>query len=354
VTIDDRGRPAEGERLEAGLERLRRSAAVRGLEERRRKRGPMAVGFAALDTSTQAFSGAHGNTDVHQRPTRVRINEGLFVSTHGFIETLAHELYGHGILLGEALALDLDVGHTIHNEGFALAVGMVAALEAGATVVEEPRLDALAVSTGAYAAEILFNDSKEKRIEFTLAEARDPRGAIAARRKELARRRLSVDGRRRESWVWRWRLEHFEKVHRVDPRALEDMRASVNGTLDSVLPEQRALLDAAEPHLKEVAAWLKGPEGRAFTAGMVAVSTSPYMRALDAELAALGRRIAALRASPPPAELSPAAAPGAPAVEQIGWDALGDMCDRDRVENPDHWKRAPEAGGQAALPWLAK
>lgn len=351
MTIDDRGRPAEGERLEAGLKRLQRSATVRGLEARRLKQGPFVVGFAALDTSTRAFSGVHGNTDIHRHPTRVSVNEELFISTHGFIETLAHELYGHGVLLGEDLALHQDIGHTIHNEGLALAVGIVAALESGAPVVEEPRLEALAVSTDAYAAEILFNDSGEKRIELTLDEARDPRGAIAARQKELARRRLSVDGRRRESWVWRWRLEHFEKVHRVDPRALADMRASVDGTLDSVLPEQRALLDTAEPHLKEVAAWLKEPEGRVFTAGMVAMSASPYMRARDAELAGLGRRIAALRASTPPAGPAPAAAPG---VMQIDWSDLTAMCDRDRVENPGHWKSAPEAGGRPAPRWLAK
>lgn len=351
VLIDDRGRPAEGAMLEAGLERLRKSPTLRALEPRRRERGTFVVGFTKLDTSTAAFSGAHGNTHIKETPIRVDLNEALFVSTHAFIETLAHELYGHGIHSVEAEALGLDVGHTIYNEANALAVGAVAALEVGASVNEEARLDALMRGTTAYEAEVLFEDAKEKRVEFSLKEAKNPREAIAARLKELARRRRSVEMRRQESLIWKWRVEHFTKVHRMDPKAFAEIRASVDPTLDAVLPEQKALLDAAEPYLREVAAWLETEDAREFTAGMVALSTSAYARELERELKGYAARIARLRAAVPASAATAEAAP-ADAVEQVDWAGLDTLCREDRAEHPEHWKGVREPGAPAP-PWLA-
>jgi hypothetical protein len=348
VSIDDRGRSSERSRLEAALGRLQRSATVRRMEARRRKQGAIVVAFAKLDTSTKSFSGSHGHTDVDHEPARVEINEALIGSHRAFFETLAHELYGHGVLLREAARLGLDLGHTIDNEAFSLAVGAAAALEIGEPIEDEARLDALAVSPSAYAAEVLFTDSPA-RIEFTLEEARDPRAAIAARQKELARRRLSVSGRRREALVWRWKIEHFEKVHRAAPETFGDLRASLDELTRETLPGRSALLDAAEPHLKEVAAFLNGKDGRAFIAGMVATAASPYMKTLDADLAALGRRIAELRARRPkttPAPVVPAASI-APTVKQTDWNGLSVLEARDRRENPGHWTGAPEVQAPA-------
>ena len=62
--------------------------------------------------------------------------------------------------------------------------------------------------------------------------------------------------RRKEGFVWRWRIEHFEKVHRVDPQTFKELRASLDTFTNETLPRRRALLNTAEPHLKEVAAFL--------------------------------------------------------------------------------------------------
>jgi hypothetical protein len=277
----------------------------------------------------------------------VELNEVLFISTDALIETLAHELYGHGVILRESGRLGLDLGHTVDNEAFSLAIGAVSALELGDPIGDEARVDALTLSTSAYADEVLFTDSPS-RIDFSIDEARDPRGAIANRQKELARRRLSLSQRRKEILVWRWQIEHFEKVHRTDPRIFRDLRASLDDD-DVLSSSRRALLDAAEPHLNEVAAWLDEPDGRTFATGMVAMSTSPYMLNVDAELAALGRRIGELKAK----RKSSPAPPVSPAVKQAGWGDLIGMGIRDRAENPDHWKGAPETSA-TALPWLAK
>ncbi len=357
VFIDDRGKPKERARIEAGLKRLQKSAIIQALEPRRRARGRFLIGFTKLDTSTKTFSGANGNTNSSEDPIRININESLYVSTHGFIETLAHELYGHGITSGEADDLDLDLGHTIHGEAHALAVGILAALETGASVNEEPRLDALARGTTAYEAEVLFEDAKERRLELSLTESRDPLAALAARRKELARRRKSVAGRREESLVWRWRIEHFVKVHRMDPKSFEDMRAAVDGTLDQVLPEQSALLDAADPYLKETEAWIKKTkDGRKFAAGMVAASTSTMMRDLEAELVTHGRYIAVLRAlAPAPVAEQATTAPAEatqPGVAQVDWAGMDELCNKDRVEHPEHWKGVREPS-EKAPPWFA-
>ncbi len=349
VSIDDRGRPAEGARLEAGLKRLQGSKTVRRMEVRRRALGPVVVGFAVLDVSTVPLSGPNGRTDAYRQPERILINERIFVATSTFIETLAHELYGHGVILREAPA-NADLGHTIDNEGFSLAVGAAAALELGAPLVDEDGVDAISISTKAYADQVLFADAPDRRLDLSLAEARRPREAIAARLKELARRRLSLAQRARESFVWRWQLEHFEKVHRVDPRRFAALRASLDALDRDELAPRRALLDAAEPYLKALTAWLDEPEGRAFEAGMIATSTSPYMLAFDAEFAALGRRIAALRAKLPPPPPAPAS-PAAPGVEQATWGDVTAMSLRDRGEHPEHWVRAPDSG-PPALPWI--
>ena len=347
VSIDDRGHPAEGARLEAALKHLQRSATVRRMEARRRKLGPLVISFAALDTSTEPFSGSHGHTEVNRDSAQVQLNEVLYISTAAFIETLAHELYGHGVILRESARLGLDLGHTIDNEAFSLAIGAVSALELGDPIGDEARVDALTLSTSAYADEVLFTDSPS-RIDFSINEARNPRAAITARQKELARRRLSLSQRRKEILVWRWQIEHFEKVHRTGPQIFKALRASLDND-DVLSSSRRALLDKAEPHLKEVAAWLDEPDGRTFATGMVAASTSPYILSVDVELAALGRRIGELKAkrrSSPAPSISPAA-------KQAGWGDLIGLGLRDRAENPDHWKGAPETS-TAALPWLAK
>ena len=159
----------------------------------------------------------------------VLINQGLSVSTHAFVETLAHELYGHGIILREAARERLDLGHLMENEAFSLAVGAVCALESGDSVMKEDLLDALSRSTSAYYAGFLFSDSAAQRLQLSLAEAGDPDAAIAARLDELARRRRHVALRSRDMAVWRWRLDHFERAHGADPRAAPAARVERQG-----------------------------------------------------------------------------------------------------------------------------
>lgn len=353
VLIDDRGSAKERAMLERGLELIARSATANRLEERRRRLGPFAVGFKKLDTSTTVFSGAHGETDIHADPPRANVNEEVMRSSHAFVETLAHEIYGHGILLREKEYMNADIGHTIYNEGWSFAVGNVVALEAGEPVDEEPRLDALAVSTRTYALEVMFQDSKDRRVEFTFEEARDPRKSVAARLKEIARRRKSVDGRRRESLIWRHRLEHFTKVHRMNPEDFRELYDSVDGTLRFILPAQKELLDVAEKHLADVRDYFNEPEGKRFVAEMTALSKGPYLRSVAAEFAELSRRIGELRAPPSAPAAGSVSTPGPAPRKQLTWDDLEDLRVKDLADHPEHWKGAPEPAAEPAPPWVA-
>ena len=141
--------------------------------------------------------------------------------------------------------------------------------------------------------------------------------------------------------MWTWQLDHFRDRHGLDPREVQDLRETLAVWVSTEIPARRALLDRAEPHLREVRAWLDTPEGRSYEAGMAAVSAHPYALALEAELAARGRRLAKLKASRPvPA---PEAAPAA-AVRQLDWDDIAKMATLDRAKHPEHWTDAPSTG----------
>ncbi|MEK6537031.1 MAG: hypothetical protein AABZ63_06065, partial [Actinomycetota bacterium] len=199
------------------------------------------------------------------------------------------------------------------------------------------------------------------RLELSRREAEDPRAAVKARLKELSRRRRSLEVRKRDFALWKWQLDHFERGHGLDPRSVADLRESLDGWMKTMLPLRRSLLDKAEPHLQECLRWFDETEGRAFLARMPGLSAHPYALALEAELSALGRRLAKLKSGKPApqatalkARASAAAEPtaSAAAVKQLDWDDITKMSDIDRAKHPEHWRNAPQT--EPPLPWLIK
>ena len=349
VLIDDRGRPAERKALDAALERLKRSPTARRLARRHGRLAPVVLSFAPISGSTGTVleDTTLGRSLWEQDPPAVLIDDRLAVSTRPITDILAHELYGHDLVLRAAQRSGGGVARLMENEAWSLAVGYVVALEAGDPVFADDAADWIAESTGAYYSQHLFSDSPE-RIELSLSEARAPRAAIAARLKELARRRRWVEVRKKDLAVWDFRLSHMEKVHGLDARSVRELQDSLDALANTLIPKRAALLDAAEPHLRSVQKWLDEPEGRAWQAQMAAVAADPYARGLEAEWAALGRRLARLKARQAKAPEPPTSAPRG--VKQLGWEEVTVLVDKDKAAHPGHWQGAPET--EAPVEWI--
>jgi hypothetical protein len=349
IQIDDRGVAREREILEAALAKIKGTPTSRRLEPRRRRVPGAIVSFARFDDDPNpTLDGAfHGRTRLDRVPTEIVLNEKLAASTGTLIvETLAHELYGHALIVPEAAKEGVDIGWLVEHEGFSLAVGDLIAREAGEPARDEDRIDWIAESTAAYCDGVLFTDSPQ-RIELSLAEARDPKAAVAARLVELARRRTWISSRRRAYAAWTFRLDQLESVHGLDPRSTADLRESLRGLADDAIPQRQAILDAAEPHLRTVQTWLDEPEGKIWIATMTAVAASPVAARLEREWARLGIEIRARRAEETSKDGRPSAAP---LVRQLTWDDLGALVEKDRAAHPDHWTSEPRTDGPD-VPW---
>lgn len=337
--------------LEAALARMRKSPTARRLEKRRRRFEPVIVSFGEISesTSTSIDSDLLGRTHYDDTPPWIVLNERLIVSTRTLTETAAHELFGHDLIVPESRRTGADVSWLLENEAFSLAVGNLVALEAGEGTVDEDSIDWIAESTDTYRAEFLFKDSPAG-IQLSLAEARDPCAAIAARLSELSRRRRSVEIRRKDMAVWNFELAHLEKEHGLDRLSVKDLQDDIDVWTSTIIPWRQALLDVAEPHLKTVQAWFEEPEGQAWVAELIAISTNPYSASLEAEWAGLGRSIAGARARlPRPPEAPPAPVP---AVKQLTWDDVSALVKEDKEKNPNHWKDAPET--EDPVDWIVK
>lgn len=351
VLIDDRGHPAERRALDAALTRLKRSPTARRLARRHRRLAPVVLSFAPISGSSS--SGLEdttlGRSLCAQDPPGILIDDRLAVSTRPITDILAHELYGHDLIVRAAPRSAGGVAGLMENEAWALAVGYVVALEAGDPTFADDAADWIAESTGAYYSQHLFSDSPE-RIELSLSEAREPRAAIAARLRELARRRRWVEIRKKDMEVWNFRLAHMEKAHGLDARSVRELQDSLDVFTSTLIPNRAALLNAAEPHLKSVQQWLDEPEGRAWEAEMIAVSTDPYAMTLEADWAALGRRLAELRARQPKPPEPPPSAPAE--LKQLTWDEATALVDEDQAAHPGHWQGAPET--EEPVDWIVK
>lgn len=351
IRIDDRGRAAEREAIEGALAALQGSRAAREREAlRRRARLEAVVVFDALDAPADA--GLMGRAELDTGSARVLLKESLLTAPHGLHQTLAHELYGHALTRGLAPKfLSSHIARLEEDEAHSSVLGAVAARELGYEEIPDARLDALLTGAGGYHAEVLFTDSPH-RVTLSLAEARNPGEAVAARLRELARRRRTLDARDAGDRVWRAAFAHFEKAHRTPPAAFAAARASIEAWRKEVTAPRRALLDAAEGHLKEVVPFLATEEGLGYSRIMIALTRDAYPAALARETDGLARRLADLRKAaaakaPPPAD---EAAPAAPAGA-LSWEAVQELYDRDHAEFPAHWKN--EARAAPAGEWLA-
>ena len=240
VLIDDRGHPAERIALNAALARLKRSPTARRLAKRHRKLAPVVLSFGPISRSTSSAleDTTLGRALFDRDPPGILIDERLVVSTRPITDILAHELYGHDLILRVAKQSANGIGWLMENEAFSLAVGHVVALEAGDPVFEDDAVDWIAESTGTYYSQHLFFDSPS-RIELSLSEARAPRAAIDARLRELARRRRWVEIRKKDMTVWNFQLTHMEKFHGLDARSVRELQDSLDVFTSTKTPADR-------------------------------------------------------------------------------------------------------------------
>lgn len=353
ISIDDRGRAAERALIEKTLAGLQGSALAREREDARRRAWmKVTVGFDPL--KGPGDEGLQGRALLDAgKDAKVLLSEALLApGAAGLPQALAHELYGH-VVTG-TLARRAGADHLFRleeDEADAAVAGAVIARELGLEETPDSRLDALIESTSAFHAAVLFTDSPS-RIVLSLTEARDPRAAIAARLRELSRRRRTLADRDGGYRVWRAAFLHFEKVHRMPPAAFAAARADMVTWDKGMTAPRRALLDAAEPHLRDVIPFFDTEDGLLYEKTMIALSSSAFASSLAKSTAVLAARLAALRKAsaekaPAPAEAPPAAPAGA-----LAWGDIQELYDRDHRDFPGHWKNEARsvAPGQWEVP----
>ncbi|MBI5200973.1 MAG: hypothetical protein HY925_05250, partial [Elusimicrobia bacterium] len=292
VLIDDRDSKSERKRIEDALARLARAPSLAGLRKRRAALGSIPIRFADLsrDPDTKELRAV-----TIRQPPAVELGLDLLNPKIEIEGTLAHELFGHSVLHGEARSHGLNVGLLMEDEAFALAVGAVAALETGREPEDSDRSAALVEGgiDGYRDVELFTRPTND--LELTLTETTNPVGAVRARLAELERRRRSLDISERSMKAWEWQFDHFISSHGAAPEAFAGLRGWISDWRRDGIDGRRPQLDNFEPFLKKHLEWLtEYPEGQDRVRQLLAISTHPYAAALRLELAALSARFGEL------------------------------------------------------------
>lgn len=359
LILDDHGDPAQAEGLDMAVRLMLQSPTARELSaEFLKLNRRVKVSFERLDGGLVGGDDKHkyvsgvGGLTSHAEGDWVQLNAGYlqtdpryqFSSVPG---TLAHELLGHvyndarAEIAGVTPAMNVWRG----DEDTAGVTGWLVQAEASGKVPSDAYLwsyladpeqhhRALHLVTAYYAQSV--SPEEAGRLDEVYAERL---GRVCTRIAELQAR---FDDRA----DWGAIMDHFVKVHAVDPWRFRGLRdellhpstAAARGELDRLLDVRRALTKGL--------ADLKDPVRRAEQADAAKLMRDPFFADSEKRLAALSDRLrafaAARKPAPAPVEVL---APGVTVtvVVPIGRDELKRMYQDDRRDHPEHWAEPPLA-----------
>lgn len=346
VTLDNRGSVDEKAALEAVMRSMLKSPTARKYAEQLIEEGVDAVvRFSEVEGSKvyefdgrKIFYAPRAFTDWKDGKVEVRLNRDYLDSDPDYFRedappTLAHELLGHGLWYGRMAKSGLQELFHIHenNETNAKLVGWLAAWELNKRFHDTFAWDYLA-DPARYLQGLKIRQPYYS-VTYTTEQMADPVAALKARLAAAKDARSSYEQALANIASWAPIIDHFVAHHGVPAARFARLREDIEqrrGAYEGELANLAAIENAVTATID----YYQGP-GAAALAVLASAGSYPQLARLQDEV---DQMTAELRAA---VSAQPARAP-LPALpwpqDQIDWDGLRAMFQKDSKENPSHWR----------------
>ena len=346
VTLDDRGNPAEKAALDAVVRGMLKSPTARKFAEQLIEEGIDAVvRFSEVEGSKvytfdgrRIFYAPRAFTDWKDGKVEVRLNRDYLDSDLEYLRedappTLAHELLGHGLWYGRMAKSGLQELFHIHenNETNAKLVGWLAAWELNKRFHDTFAWDYLA-DPARYLQGLKIRQPYYS-VTYTTEQMGDPVAALKVRLTAAKDARGSYEQALTNIASWSPIIDHFVTHHGVPAARFTRLREDIEQRRNAYNSEL-ANLTAIENAVSATIDYYQGPGASALPI-LASAGTYPQLSRLQAEVDQMTTELrAAVSAQPARAPL--------PAIpwpqDQIDWDELKAMFQKDSRENPSHWR----------------
>ena len=300
LTINDRGVPAEGERLNAILSRVLDSPTGRQLAVEFLQEGARAEIAFDIIPDTQVLeingkktfwtSGGHAHTTM--KPPQVHLNEAyLQAKQEDAPVTLAHELFGHTLERKRAERYGVEDSYIFHQneEANAGLVGWTVGAELGNKI------------DNGWAWIYMANpEDYHSRLKTNMAyyagtlsteEMKDPLPVYQERLAGTDALLLRLPVKKEQNETWLKIIDHLVKLHKMIEDAFKSLVEEIKGVIASI-PGSEARLAEIKTYLGQLIAKCAGASGQAWVDAMKRESENEYFRererVMDERARALG------------------------------------------------------------------
>ncbi|MFA6433279.1 MAG: hypothetical protein WCW52_01145 [Elusimicrobiales bacterium] len=333
ITINDHGLPAERAALGAMLSRMMDSATAREMTLQFIKAGATAeISFEEMPNSVIAtvagkktVSGALGYTITTDRPS-VKLNK-LFMQydRDKGSRVLTHEILGHVLERKQAGALRDVYGYNENEEENSKLIGWLVQIELGDRPEEE--VWEYARHPGDYG-KLIKMRSAAYSLTLTGDEMKDPVPVYQERLAEADLELLQLRKDVEKGGEWEKQLDHFVRVHGMDPAAFGLLGEEMDGYLKDIPKRQKDLLEI-KAALSEQITYFLSAEGRVLLDDLSKAADSDYFRQKDAAILKRRKQLETLLSA------KMQAAPIRPhPVGRLTWDQFKELLEKDKKECP--------------------
>ncbi|MDX6768504.1 MAG: hypothetical protein SF051_03165 [Elusimicrobiota bacterium] len=348
LTLDDRGSPEEKAALERTLRTMLRSPTARKYAEEFIAEGLRGVvRFDEVEGSKvyefdgrKIFYAPRAFTEWKDGYAEVRLNRDYLDSDAEYFRedappTLAHELLGHGLWYGRMAKQGLQDLFHIHenNETNAKLVGWLAGWELNKrfhdTFAWEYLSDPARYLQGLKIRQPYYS------VTYTTEQMADPVAALEERLTALRSVREQYEHGLRNTRSWTPVIDHFVTHHGVAEGRFERLREDL-AQRESAIEGELENLKAIEHAITVTIAFYRSPEGAPGLEVLKSAGSYAEFDRLQSEVDAMTDELRAAVAKEP---ARPAPAPTPWPKDQIGWDELQRMFEKDAREHPAHWNR---------------
>lgn len=300
LVINDRGVPAEGERLNAILSRVLDSSTGRQLAVEFLQEGARAEIAFDIVPDTQVLeingkktfwtSGGHAHTTM--KPPQVHLNEAYMQARQEEAPvTMAHELFGHTLERKRAERYGVEDSYIFHQneEANAGLVGWTVGAELGNKI------------DNGWAWIYMANpEDYHKRLKTNLAyyagtlsteEMKDPLPVYQERLAGTDALLLRLPVKKEQNETWLRIIDHLVKLHKMIEETFKSLVEEIKGVIASI-PGSAARLMEIKTYLGQLIEKCAGNSGQAWVSAMKRESENEYFRererVMDERAKALG------------------------------------------------------------------
>jgi hypothetical protein len=257
--------------------------------------------------------------------------------------TLAHELFGHALEVQRAKKAGFSTLAFYHYRGDEVGARMIdwsVQTELAGKVADADPQEFLG-DQEAYYRRMLARDPYYV-VSLSVKEMKNPVATLIGRRGLLAADKAKTDAAIKETASWRPVIAHFIGMHRLEKTRFEPAEKEIDDYLKWADGHLKKLVESKANLESHIAKW-SSRAGAQERKTLSEAAGSVYLKNWDAELRQRARDLTALRAGggrgpaaiEMPVIVVTAPAPGGP---QIDLEELARMYEKDKKENPRHFK----------------